>query len=216
MSKSYFFKSEKQKQNGLFKFYFTQVKRDFHLHIETSPLPLFDNEEILEPSEWLKKALSMASNYSLYSEKARSELLVMPTLLEMAEKMHFSIFSGFNLDVSPEQGLNGECDFILSKKNNKYVLETPIFGLVEAKKRNAARQDIDLAIPQCIAQMIGAKMFNENEQTGIKTIYGCVTTGEEWLFMKLENDVVLIDKEKYFIKDINLILGVLQQIVERN
>ena len=188
-----------------------QVKRDFHLFIETSPLPLFDSNEVVEPSDWLKKALSMASNYSLYSEKARSELLVMPILLEMAEKKHFSIFSGFNLDVSPEQGLNGECDFILSKKNNKYVLETPIFGLVEAKK-----QDIDLGIPQCIAQMIGAKMFNENEQTGIKTIYGCVTTGEEWLFMKLENDVVLIDKEKYFIKDVNLILGVLQQIVDRN
>ncbi len=193
-----------------------QVKRDFRLHIETSPLPLFDSNEVVEPSEWLKKALSMASNYSLYSKKARSELLVMPILLEMAEKMHFSIFSGFNLDVSPEQGLNGDgwplpCDFILSKKNNKYVLETPIFGLVEAKK-----QDIDLGISQCIAQMIGAKMFNENEQTGIKNIFGCVTTGEEWLFMKLENDTILIDKEKYFIKDVNLILGVLQQIVDRN
>ena len=48
-----------------------QVKRDFHLFIETSPLPLFDSNEVVEPSDWLKKALSMASNYSLYSEKAR-------------------------------------------------------------------------------------------------------------------------------------------------
>lgn len=54
--------------------------------------------------------------------------------------------------------------------------------VVEAKK-----QDIDLGIPQCAVQMYASKKFNENKKTPVPYIYGCVTTGREWKFMRLNS-----------------------------
>ncbi len=194
------------------KFKLEQIEEKFGIEISISTYNFFDDMTI-EPSEWLKHSLKFSQKVSLMSEKARSEMIVSPILLETLERNNhsFSMFSGAVLDADVKQGLNGECDYIFSKKPQAFFITAPIFGLVEAKK-----QDIDLGMPQCIAQLIGAKVFNERRKNEISVVYGCVTTGEEWQFLKLEEKQVLIDKQKYFIKDVNLILGVLQQIVDRN
>lgn len=52
-------------------------------------------------------------------------------------------------------------------------------------------------------------MFNEREENAIKTIYGVVTIGTIWRFLKLEGNVVDIDLTEYYIKNVNKILGIL-------
>ncbi|OKH59029.1 hypothetical protein NIES2130_10745 [Scytonema sp. HK-05] len=46
------------------------------------------------------------------------------------------------------------------------------------------------------------------------TIYGAVTTGDIWKFLKLEGCDVFIDLNNYYIKEINKILGILSQGVQ--
>jgi len=80
--------------------------------------------------------------------------------------------------------------------------------MVEAKKN-----DMDIGIPQCAAQMLGAKIYNEKNNVKTKFIYGCVTTGEEWLFLKLDEHLI-IDKRKYFLNELGELLAVFQNIID--
>jgi transketolase C-terminal domain/subunit len=52
--------------------------------------------------------------------------------------------------------------------------------IVEAKNEN-----IKGGLGQCVAEMVAAQIFNEREANAIDTIYGAVTTGEIWKFLKL-------------------------------
>jgi hypothetical protein len=57
--------------------------------------------------------------------------------------------------------------------------------------------------------MLAARIFNERAGHEIFTIYGVVTTGSIWKFMKLEGSVIRIDLTEYYLKDVNKILGIL-------
>jgi hypothetical protein len=175
---------------------------------------LFDNLLPIHPSGWLNETLSLSLDFALKSgsEKARSEFIVAPILLEMERinDRRFTIYSGKNLDADKDRGLSGECDFILSKGAIAYTIQTPIFALVEAKKN-----DVESGLGQCIAQMFGAQIFNlKHEKEPIDTIYRCVTTGERWQFMKLIGQIVTIDSDRYYINEIEKIIGCLQTILD--
>ena len=62
--------------------------------------------------------------------------------------------------------------------------------------------------------MIGARIFNEREDTNIKTIYGVVTVGSVWKFLKLEGQTVFIDRTEYYLPQVGKILGILQSIFQ--
>jgi hypothetical protein len=51
------------------------------------------------------------------SEKARSELIISPVLMEVRKilQQRISFFSGEELNVDESVGLNGTCDFLLSR-----------------------------------------------------------------------------------------------------
>jgi hypothetical protein len=58
--------------------------------------------------------------------------------------------------------------------------------------------------------MVAAQVFNRREEQGIDTIYGVVTTGEIWKFLKLREDTVSIDLTDYYIlPNLEKILGIL-------
>lgn len=166
---------------------------------------------ISEVSDWLKKSLSIAKELPVRSEKARSELIVTPILIELREMndKFFTYYSGDILNADIERGLRGECDFIITKDAKTFNISLPIFSVVEAKK-----SDISIGIPQCAAQMLGAKIFNEKKGKAIDKIYGCVTTGDDWQFMKLVDDTVYIDLDKYYLGELEELLGVFQVILE--
>jgi hypothetical protein len=171
---------------------------------------LFPNIEPLEPSENLKSDLQLAAELPLRSEKAKSEAIVFPILVEMRNRNEkfFTIYSGDILNADESVGLKGECDFILAKDVHSFSINYPLIQIVEAKKN-----DIDLGVPQCAAQLLGAKIFNEKKGVNLQKVYGCVTTGDEWLFMKLENHIV-VDDQKYYLNEVDNILGIFQQIID--
>jgi activator of 2-hydroxyglutaryl-CoA dehydratase len=76
--------------------------------------------------------------------------------------------------------------------------------LVEAKK-----EDILAGLGQCVAEMVAAQIFNEREENEILTVYGTVTSGTNWKFLKLKGKVVEIDLVEYYLTDVNKILGIL-------
>jgi hypothetical protein len=160
-------------------------------------------------SERLQYNLQLLEEMTVRSEKAKSELIIMPILLEMRQlnNKFFTIYSGDTLYV--DENLKGECDFIIAKDTGSFDINYPIIQVVEAKKN-----DVEVGIPQCAAQMIGAKKYNE--KNGIATVlplYGCVTTGDDWLFMCLE-DKLYIDNRKYYLGNLPELLGVFQQIID--
>ncbi len=145
--------------------------------------------------------------FSMGSEKAKSELLVMPVLLELYDKSNpkFSFFSGLKFEVEPKLGLRGICDFIISRSSNQALLTAPIITLVEAK-----RDDFEKGLPQCVAEMIAAQIFNERKNQNIETIYGVITNGSSWRFLRLQKKLVEVNTEDYPIQNVEKIIGILQ------
>ncbi len=76
--------------------------------------------------------------------------------------------------------------------------------IVEAKNEN-----VGAGIPQCMAEMIAANLFNEQEKQPIWPLYGCVTTGNQWKFLQYESDQrIIVDRDDYFIRQLDEILGI--------
>jgi len=180
------------------------------LGVTTQPTVLFPNLAPLSVPGWLQEALSKRTPLALISEKSRSEFIVVPILLASRELAHerLAIYSGQRLDVDPSKGLIGECDFILALSPPVLPLRAPIATIVEAKKN-----DVEAGLGQCIAQMVAARLFNQAAGQAAIPLFGCVTTGEIWQFLKLREAVVLIDENRYYLDDIGSILAAIQFIV---
>ena len=80
--------------------------------------------------------------------------------------------------------------------------------LVEAKKG-----ELDVGLGQCIAEMFAAQIFNETKDKAIPIIYGCVTSGKLWQFLKLEGKNVTIDINEYQVTPVERIIGILKWMV---
>jgi hypothetical protein len=183
------------------------------LGIEVSRQKLFATVKNLYPSEWLLQTLAINQQIPAESEKAKSELLISPILNELFIKnpKQFTYFSGYQFNVDQKLGLKGFCDFIISRKYNAAFIESPLVAIVEAKQN----QDLVDAAPQCIAEMYAATIFNQRENNNVSTIFGIVTNGYEWLFLTLENLQVILDTERYGLKNLPELLGVWQTIIDR-
>lgn len=141
--------------------------------------------ELIKPTtqlvEYLEEVLPIA--IATGSEKARSELIITPILLEVWRilERQIGIFSGEDFDVDSSVGLNGRCDFLLSRSPKLIEIDAPAVVIVEAKKA-----DLKTGIGQCVAEMVAAQRFNKAKNKSVKTIYGSVTSGTQWRFMKLD------------------------------
>lgn len=185
----------------------SKVRTTFNLTIdETSRL--FPDIAPLEPSDYLKITLHefLPLANAINTEKARSELIIAPVLLEIRRQFNFQVgfFSGTDFNVDSTVGLNGYCDYILTASPEMYEIYAPVVTLVEAKNEN-----IKSGLGQCIAEMVAAQRFNQQSEIPIDVIYGAVTTGMIWKFIKLVDQTAFIDLNDYFIKEVNQILGIL-------
>ncbi len=184
------------------------LKRSFGLSLDT--LDLFGKIAPVEPDDWLTETLRKGQTLAPVSEKARAEFIIAPILLFIRDLLHESItlYSGVRFDVAPEKGLKGVCDFIIAKSPPLPTIQAPVLVMVEAKKN-----DIEEGLGQCAAEMVAAQIFNQRERQDARTIYGCVTTGETWQFLQLEGARLTIDKARYFIVNVEKILGILFHIL---
>jgi hypothetical protein len=159
-------------------------------------------------SELLVSILDRSSRLArlIGTEKAKSEFLIAPILAEVVARLddRVSLFSGTEFNIDAEKGLQGFCDFILSRSAEQLEITVPVMTIAEAKNDN-----IKSGIGQCIAEMLAAQIFNQREGMPIATIYGVVTTGSSWLFMRLIGDRVEIDDREYYINELDKILGIL-------
>jgi hypothetical protein len=167
---------------------------------------------VISPSNWLKETLvkTLPLTKMVGSEKARSEFIIAPILVELRElaKKEISIFSGKEFTVDKELGLNGICDFLISKSSDQLTLSAPILALVEAKK--GVLED---GWGQCIAEMVAAKRFNESKGRPIDSIYGIVTSGSLWHFLQLQENLVLLDPNEYSLSPLEKLLAALNWMV---
>ena len=196
-------------------FTFDKIKKELNL-ITEDKTGLFSHIAEVEADKYFSESLrenNIPLGLAINTEKARSELIITPVLLELRKMMNkqISLFSGIEFNVIEEQGLNGVCDFIVSLSTEQFYLDAPIVIIVEAKK-----EDITRGLPQCIAEMRASQIFNENRGNQIETIYGVVTTGSNWKFLKLRNQTVSMDLDEYYIKELNKIMGILLGMCQKN
>jgi len=193
-----------QKKLSYSAFTMDMVRKKFNIRLALKQL--FDDAEPVLPSDFLRTVLHRSSSLFLFSEKARSEFIIAPVLLEIREILNHtvSIYSGMRLDVSPEEGLQGICDFIITGTPPFPTVQSPLIMLVEAK-----RNSVEEGLGQCAAEMIAAHRLNQEDELPYSTVYGCVTTGELWQFLQLEDKNLLIDPAKIYIEHIDRILGIL-------
>ena len=192
----------------------TKVRLAFNLTVNEKTV-LFADVESISPSDYLKKTLAeyIPLANAINTEKARSELIIAPVLLEVRRILNFQIgfFSGTEFNADPESGLNGYCDYILTASSDLYEIRTPVVTLVEAKNEN-----IKNGLGQCIAEMLGAQRFNQQQIDEIEAIYGGVTTGNAWKFLKLVNQTAFIDLNDYYINEVDKILGILTKPLRKD
>lgn len=187
-------------------FSLARIKKEFQITV-IEKVGLFDNLPTEKCSAYLTETLAynVPLATSNNTEKARSELIVSPILVEARKHQEqFNFFSGTKFDVDESKGLNGFCDFIVTFSEERLYITAPVFMLVEAKNEN-----INGGFGQCIAEMVAAQIFNNQENNSIKTIWGAVTSGTNWQFLKLENNTVELDLKDYYLHDIEKILGFL-------
>ena len=183
-----------------------QLKRDFSL-VVVEATEVFSRVPSVTVSAQLRDALAEGAPlaFAISTEKARSEMIIAPVLMEVRRQRRgsTSLFSGTEFTVDAARGLSGFCDFLLSRSPEQLAIEAPVVVIVEAKK-----EDMRAGVPQCIAEMVAAQIFNGvHERAG--AVYGAVTTGSSWLFMQLDAQRVTIDLTEYFMRDVDRIVGIL-------
>lgn len=187
-------------------FTISKVKKELGITLKDKIDFIPENLNNLELPEYLQQYLAQSLDFSntVASEKARSEFIISPILLELRRiyNKDISIFSGEEFNVDNDLGLNSRCDFIISASPEIYTIEAPIIIILEAKKL-----DIGAGLGQCIASMVAAQKFNlENyvekyleNLSPTQIIYGCVSTGTIWKFIKLEDKKATINVTNYYL-----------------
>jgi len=189
-----------------------QIKSSFGIRL-SEKVGIFANIPESSYSNFLSETLdyNIPLALAINSEKSRSELIVMPILIELRKQLsnQIGLFSGKEFTVDSQRGLNGFCDFMISKSPEQLIIEAPVIALVEAKNDN-----IETGLGQCMAEMIAAQLFNHQKGNEVQKVYGVITTGSLWKFMQLEDQTITIDLNEYFLGNVGKIVGILRSLIE--
>ncbi|TAD76931.1 MAG: hypothetical protein EA001_11565 [Oscillatoriales cyanobacterium] len=166
----------------------------------------------IQPSIYLERDLQTFAPMAVLinTEKARSEWIIAPILGEVKAAIdpEIGLFSRTTFTVDAAQELDGQCDYLLSLNPEQLEITAPAIAIVEAKKDNAVS-----GIGQCLAMMCAAWLFNERKHQPLPWVYGVVTTGTDWRFLKLRDREAFVDRDQYYLKEIATILGIFQLIL---
>jgi hypothetical protein len=174
-------------------------------------VPLFTGVAQVEPSQYLRDWLAEFAPVAmgLMTESARRESIIFPVLAEAKRRTPppLTIASGVTFDVDKARGLSGMCDYILTRSPNVFYVSAPAIAVVEAKK-----EDLVPGMGQCAAEMVAIQLFNEQQGSPRPVVYGCVTNGNQWRFLKLDGTLLTIDTGEYSLNQLPVILGILVRI----
>src|SRR5690242_14970091 len=111
------------------RFTIPEVKQKFHIDTNENT-DLFSDMAEVEISNLLKSILeeNVSLATAISTEKARSELIVSPILVELRRILNkeISLFSGVDFTVDKKDGLSGTCDFIVSRSKEQLVVTAPV------------------------------------------------------------------------------------------
>lgn len=193
------------------RFTLPEVEAQFELTIERDT-PLFPQPPLAAPSAFLRMTLEryLPLALDMQTEKARSEFIIAPILMEVVEQKHrqVSLHSGVDFTVDRKLGLSGFCDYLFSRSPERTEVVAPVLAVVEAK-----REDIPSGMGQCLAELVAAQRFNERQGKPVRVLYGCVTTGDRWRFLRLEGTQATIDTTEYPVEALEKVLGILLELV---
>ena len=165
----------------------------------------------IQPSDLLRSVIARANLAPLSTEKAVSERIISPIMTEIlvlnTEKIQ--LFSGEIINADERMGLNGEIDFLFNYRPHSPTPEVPIFSITESKIGLLHK-----AWGQAAAQMLGVFVINEKLNHPLEIVFGTVTDGNSWQFMKLENKIIYIDSRVYTLTELPIILGIFQYFID--
>ena len=113
------------------KFTIERVIKEFDLKLQQDEF-IANNSDIknLQPSSYIEEYLKNSYSFalSLGTEKAESEFIIAPILLEVKNKFNNRVifFSGQRFDIDIDKNLIGSCDFIFSQTQQSLYIEKPI------------------------------------------------------------------------------------------
>lgn len=180
----------------------SEPSADLFAAVPDSPAPLGFHDRLA-----IGTRLASAVN----TEKARSEGMIAPVLIEFwwRYRGRIGLYSGTEFVADEAAGLTGFVDFVITRAPQMpEVIQSPAVVIFEAKREN-----INAGLGQCVAGMVGAQRFNARHGTPIDPVYGCVTTGSLWRFLRLSGSAVTVDLIEYTLRDVDKLLGILGHMV---
>jgi hypothetical protein len=167
---------------------------------------IFENIRAIKPRPIILELLEPMDGYPLVSEIARREWYIATVFRELLYLLDqkITIWSAERFDVDPALGLVGEADYLMTYGNPTIPMRPPVIAVAEAKPDN-----LRSGMGQCIAEMYAAKIYNERAGITDKIIYGIVTTGLVWGFLRLTGQSVEIDTKEYTLQELDYILGII-------
>ena len=185
-----------------------ELEKEFQLESQYNT-PLFVHVPDTKVSNYLNMTIKNFSPLALAinTQKSRSEWIVAPVLAEIRQLLNqqVSLFSGLEINSDPDKGLEGMIDYILCKSQKQYYLSPPILAVVEGRKDSIHDSE---ALGQCVAKMLGARLYNEKEGVTNQSIYGVLTNGTNWKFLKLEDNIISIDIDEYYLVNVSKIISI--------
>ncbi len=107
-----------------------------------------------------------------------------------------------------DRGLRGVCDFVFSLSPLQSTVQAPVVAVVEAKNEN-----LRSGLGQCAAEMLAAQTLNERRGSPLPAVFGVVTTGGDWKFLRLSGDELTLDLAEYQISQAERVVGILLSMV---
>lgn len=180
--------------------------------IAQPPADLFAAAPPVAPPPALTETLAVSARLAAIvgTEKVRNEGMIAPVLFAFwgRYEARVGLYSGNQFDADPDDGLTGYCDFLLSRSPQQPVITAPAVVIFEAKKDN-----INDGLGQCVAGMVGARRFNRRHNAPVDPLYGCVTTGSAWRFLRLAGNGLTIDLPEYNLSQVDKLLGIFTHII---
>lgn len=182
----------------------TQLKELFKIQLEINQdlFPDFKpSGDTYEPLQETVMKMESRINFSAVDNEAtRSNLLVSHILWAASDKYDLGIFFEPVVDIKPDaslslpHSLNGKYDCALSLDNLDFT--TPIIAVVEVKKSS-----LSTGLGQCVAEM-----YATSQQFGQDKVYGIITDGEVWSFLRLQKQVLAAHKSRFHVSNVGDII----------
>jgi hypothetical protein len=176
------------------------VQHQFGIQIVETTQPLVVPIPLPEPlmREWIIEAsrdrITLKTN-----ETTRREGIVGQMMISVALPFDRSLWIGQPLEVDPMQGLVGVCDYLVSRSPLTFRIHPPVVLIVEVKR------SLDHCLSHCLVELAAAQRLNNSTEP----IYGVLTTGLGWQFLKLEGAIATVEQTVYALEPLDRIGSIL-------